>query len=134
MSADQGLSTLNPMTQPNQPQAPFLVQQVEKFTVVEFKNPSLMDPLELETIGQQLYRLVDEEDRRKIILDFERVQYLSSQAIGIILTMNKKLSGLSNSKLVLCGIGPRLMELLKITRLDRLLTIKPTQKEAVRAV
>jgi anti-sigma B factor antagonist len=118
--------------QPPQPVAPFTVQQVDKFTVVEFKNPSLMDPLELETIGQQLYKLVDEQDKRKIILDFEKVQYLSSQAIGIVLTMNKKLGGLSNSKLVLCGVGPRLLELLKITRLDRLLTIKPSQREALK--
>jgi anti-sigma B factor antagonist len=117
---------------PVQPVAPFTVQQVEKFTVVEFKNPSLMDPLELETIGQQLYKLVDEQDKRKIVLDFEKVQYLSSQAIGIVLTMNKKLGSLANSKLVLCGVGPKLMDLLKITRLDRLLTIKPTQKEAVK--
>ena len=120
----------------NQPAAgaPFTVQQIDKYTIIEFKNPSLMDPLELEQIGQQLYRLVDEEDRRKIVLDFERVQYLSSQAIGIVLTMNKKLGSLSNSKLVLCGVGPRLMELLKITRLDRLLTVKPTQREAVKVV
>jgi|SRR5688572_32914295 len=123
---------------PNQPagapQAPFTVQQIDKFTVVEFKSPSLMDPLELEQLGQQLYRLVDEEDRRKVILDFEKVQYLSSQAIGIVLTMNKKLGSLSNSKLVLCGVGPRLMELLKITRLDRLLTVKPSQREALKVV
>jgi anti-sigma B factor antagonist len=118
---------------PVQPAAPFTVQQVEKFTVIEFNNPSLMDPLELESIGQQLYKLVDEQDRRKIVLDFEKVQYLSSQAIGIVLTMNKKLGSLPNSKLVLCGVGPKLMDLLKITRLDRLLTIKPTQKEAVKS-
>jgi len=114
--------------------APFTTQQVEKFTVVEFRNASLMDPIELENIGQSLYRLIDAEDKRRIILDFEKVQYLSSQAVGIILTMNKKLGALSNSKLVLCGIGPRLQELLKITRLDRILTIKPTQKEALKVV
>jgi anti-sigma B factor antagonist len=114
------------------PSLPFIVSQVEKFTVIEFRNPSLMDPVELEQIGQALYRLIDAEDRRKIVLDFEKVQYLSSQAIGIILTMNKKLSQLQHSKLVLCGIGPRLQELLKITRLDRLLTVKPSQKEAVK--
>jgi len=111
---------------------PFIVQQVDKFTVIEFRLPSLMDPVQLETIGQSLYRLVDAEDRRKIVLDFEKVQYLSSQAIGIILTMNKKLSQLKNSQLVLCGVGPRLQELLKITRLDRLLTIRPTHREAVK--
>jgi len=109
----------------------FTVHPFEKYSVVEFRTPSLMDPIMLEDIGKELYRLVDAEDRRKLLLDFERVQYLSSQAIGIILTLNKKLSTLKYSKLVLCGVGPKLMELLKITRLDRILTIKPTQKEGV---
>ena len=121
------------MTTPTTPGA-FTVQQIEKYTVIEFANPSLIDPVELEKISQSLYRLIDQEDKRKIILDFERVQFLSSQAIGIILTMNKKLMPLKNSKLVLCGVGPKLMELLKITRLDRLLTIKPTQREALKVV
>ena len=119
------------MTQPN-PTSAFIVQQVEKFTVVEFKVASLMDPIELENVVQALYRLVDEEDRRKLILDFEKVQYLSSQAIGIVLTLNKKLTALGNSKFILCGVGPKLMELIKITRLDRVLTIKPTQREALK--
>ncbi|MFT3787192.1 MAG: STAS domain-containing protein [Tepidisphaeraceae bacterium] len=110
---------------------PFTLQPIGKVMVVEFKEPSLMDPIVLDATGKKLVALVDEEDRRLIIMDFEKVQYLSSQAIGILLTMKKKLDGLGNSKLVLCGIGSRLAELLKITRLDKVLTIKPTQKEAL---
>src|SRR5688500_10829165 len=112
----------------------FTVHPFEKYSVVEFRTPSLMDPIILEEIGTELYRLVDEEDRRKLVLDFERVQYLSSQAIGIILTLNKKLTPLKYSKMILCGVGPKLMDLLKITRLDRILTIKPTQQDAVREI
>ncbi len=112
--------------------ASFTVQKIERFTVVEFTVASLMDPVELEIAGESLYRLVDEEDNRLLILDFERVQYISSQAIGIVLTLNKKLSALNRSKLILCGVGPRLMELLRITRLDRILTIKPSQREAIK--
>jgi anti-sigma B factor antagonist len=111
--------------------APFTVQQVKDYTVVEFKINSLMDAIELDHIAQSLYRLVDEEDRRRIILDFEKVQYLSSQAIGIIMAMRKKLGALSNSKLILVGVGERLMQLIKIVGLDKALTIKATQKEAI---
>ena len=116
------------------PSTHFTVQPFEKYSVVEFKTTSLMDPIILEEIGKELYRLVDEEDRRKLLLDFEKVQYLSSQAIGIILTLNKKLTGTSagGQNLVLCGVGPQLMQLLKITRLDRILTVKPTQHEGVK--
>lgn len=112
----------------------FNVQQIGESTVVEFTSPSLMDPIELEQIAQQLYSLVDEQDRHRLILDFEKVQYLSSQAIGILLALQKKLSALRKSSLVLCGVGARLMELLRITRLDRVMTIKPSQKEAIRSL
>ncbi len=112
----------------------FSVQQIAQTTVVEFTTASLMDPLELEKAAAALYRLIDDEDRRKIVLDFEKVQYLSSQAIGILLAMQRKLAALPDSRMVLCGVGPRLLELLRITRLDRVLAIKPSQKEAVRTI
>jgi anti-sigma B factor antagonist len=123
---------VNHVDAPPPPSPHLTIQTVEKFTVVEFRTPSLMDPVQLEEIGKSIYRLVDEEDRRWIVLDFEKVTYLSSQAIGIVLNVNKKLSALKNSKLILCGVGARLMELIKITRLDRILTIKPSQREAVK--
>ena len=106
-------------------------QQIGEYMVIEFTTPSLMDPLVLESTAQALYKLIDEEDKRKIIIDFEKVQYLSSQAIGIVLAMHKKLNALKNSKLILCSVGPKLMELIKLTRLDKMLTIKASQKEAV---
>ena len=111
----------------------YTARQSGKHTVVEFQTPSLMNPQDLERIGAQLFAIVDEEKRTHLVLDFAKVKYLSSQAIGIILTLNKKLSGGAggSENLVLCGVGPQLMQLLKITRLDRILTIKNNQKEAV---
>jgi anti-anti-sigma factor len=110
----------------------FIVQQVEHFTVVEFQTQSLMDPVQLERIGAELYRLIDAEDRRKIILDFEKVQYISSMAIGIVMAMRKKLAALKHSKLVLCSVNATLQQLIKITGLEKVLTIKPSQKEAIK--
>ena len=101
----------------------FTVQTIEKFTVVEFKVSSMMDPVELEQMNAELTRLVDEEDRRRLILDFERVQFLSSQALGLIMTLRKKLEALPHSRLVLCGVCPPLA---------KLLTVKASQKEAVK--
>ena len=110
----------------------FTINQVEHFTVVEFVTSSLMNPVELEDIGTALYKLIDEEDRRRIILDFEKVQYLSSQAIGIVMAMRKKLAALKGGRLILCSVGPTLMQLLKITGLDKLLMMKPSQREAIK--
>ncbi len=113
---------------------PLTIQTIEKYTVIEFRTPSLMDPPILENIAAAIYRLVDVEDKRQIVLDFEHVQYISSQALGIIMALRKKLSALPHSSFVLCGVGPKLMELIKITRLDKVLKIKPTQLEAVKVL
>jgi anti-anti-sigma factor len=113
---------------------PLTIQPIEKYTVVEFRTPSLMDPIILENIATALYRLIEVEDHRQIILDFEQVQYLSSQALGILMGMRKKLEKLKHSKLILCGVGPTLLKLLKIACLDKVLTIKPSQKEALKVL
>jgi anti-anti-sigma factor len=111
--------------------ANFIYNRIDSWTVVEFRTPNLMDPPTLESIQSDLVRLVEIEDRRHVVLDFEKVQYVSSQAIGIVIHMHKKLAGLPHSRLVLCSVPPKIMELLRILRLDKLLKIVPSQKEAV---
>jgi anti-sigma B factor antagonist len=113
--------------------AEYLLTSIDKATIVEFRIASMMDPPQLEMIAVQLNKLVDENDKRLLILDFAKVQFLSSQAIGIVISLHRKLSALPHSKLVLCGVNAKLAELLRITRLDKVLTVKPTQTEAVRA-
>jgi len=112
----------------------YLLTQIDKATVVEFRIASLMDPVQLESIQQQLFKLVDEQDKRIMILDFSRVEFMSSQAIGIIIGLNKRLATLAHSKLLLCGVNSKLQELLRITRLDKVLKVKPTQKEAINSL
>ena len=65
-------------------------------------------------------------------LDFTRVEYLSSHAVGIILALHKRVSRAAGGQLVLCGISPQQMQLLKITRLDRLLKVVKTKEDALK--
>ena len=106
------------------------VQQVKRYTIIEFQTESLMDPQKLEAIAAELYRLVDLEERRWIVLDFARVSYVSSQFIGILMNLHKKVAQRPYSKLTLCSLGKRLTELLRITALDKILTIRTTQDVA----
>jgi anti-anti-sigma factor len=67
---------------------------------------------------------------RGVVLDFQKVRYFASQAVGILLTLNKKFG--RGPAFTLCGVGPELTQLLRITRLDQVLTIAPTRDEAVK--
>ena len=101
----------------------FTERQDGTTTIVVFQTESLMNHLELERIGQGLSALVDEGRRHQLLLDFTKVRYLSSQAIGVLLSLHKKIAQVRGS-LVLCGVGPELMDLLRITRLNRMFTIR----------
>ena len=110
----------------------YKLRQYDKHTAVVFQTPSLMNQTEVERIRGDVLRLVDQEKRTHLVLDFDKVEYISSAVLGLILSLNKKLTALgAGGSLTLCGLGPKLIELLKISRLDRLLTIKPTRKEAI---
>lgn len=105
-----------------------------KHIVVSFYTPTLMNATEVERVRGDLIRFVDEEKRKHLVLDFTRVQFFSSQVIGILLTLHKKLTApAAGGTFSLCGVGPQLLELLKISRLDKVLSIKASRKEAVGA-
>lgn len=109
---------------------PFLVTPRGEFTVIEFQTASLMNATELERISGALSLVLEKDRTGRIVLDFTPVQYLSSQAIGIIMGVNKKTSAVKGGKCILCGVSPTLLQLLKIMRLDRVLKIVKDQQEA----
>ena len=110
----------------------FTSKAVGPVTVVEFQTETLMSAHELDQIGAALYRLVDVDGHKLILVDFEKVRYLSSQAIGIVMAMRKKISVIKGGKFVLCCVGAEVHQLLKITGLEKLLTIKPTQQDGLK--
>jgi anti-anti-sigma factor len=113
----------------------FTVEEIGSHVVVTFTTDALTNPVEVERIGHKLYLLADENRHRvaegcRLVLDFQTVRYFASQAVGILLTLNKKLG--RGPAFTLCGLGPHLTQLLRITRLDQVLTIAPTRAEAVK--
>ena len=111
----------------------YTLRHYDKQTLVVFRTPTMMNPSDIERIRAGLIGLIEEEKRSHLVLDFGRVQYISSPVIGILLTLSKRVAAIPGGAggLTLCGVGPKLLELLKLSKLDRLLTIKPTRKEAL---
>jgi anti-sigma B factor antagonist len=100
-----------------------------EFKVVTLQTSALMNSADLDRLGEELDRIAAEQANGRVILDFTRVETLASRAIGMIVTLHKKLSAVSGGQLVLCGVSPQLTQLLKITRLDRLLKVVKTPND-----
>src|SRR6266436_7442166 len=98
------------------------VEHIGDVTVVNFVDRKILDEQNIQIIGEQLFSLVDEAGRRKILLNFSNVEYLSSAALGKLITLNKKLQQ-AGGRLVLCNIDPQIHEVFEITNLDKFFKI-----------
>lgn len=93
------------------------MEDIGDVTVVNFTDKSIIDELALQIIGEELFSLVDEQGRRKILLNFGNVEHLSSAALGMFINLNKKVNAVGG-RLILCHIDPQLHELFSSTGLN----------------
>ena len=100
------------------------VEEVGDATVVTFVDARLTEELNIQSVGDELSQLVDELGRRKVLLDFSNVSFLSSGVLGKLSVLHHKLQAVQG-RLVLCGLRPVLLTPFKLTKLDRTLTIVP---------
>lgn len=106
------------------------IEEVGAVTVARFIDKKILDENNIQIIGNQLFGLVDEDHRMKIVLDFTNVDYLSSAALGKLIQMDKKVKT-AKGKLRLCCIRPEIMEVFRLTNLTKIFDIKGTQEQAL---
>ncbi len=106
------------------------LEEVGQATVVSFVDKKILDETNIQVIGTQLFNLVEEDDRDQLVLDFSDVEYLSSAALGKLITLDKKVKA-KKGKLRLCCIRPEIYEVFAITKLNKLFKIYDDQAEAL---
>ncbi len=109
------------------------IEEVGDVTVARFVDKKILDENNIQMIGNQLFGLVDQDKRKKIVLDFTNVEYLSSAALGKLITMNKKVKD-SGGKLRLCSIRKDILTVFEITKLNKLFDIKDDQAAALAGI
>jgi anti-sigma B factor antagonist len=95
------------------------IEHQPQVTVVGFRDASILDMLTIQRVGKELYEIVDAPRPKNLILDFAEVRFLSSQALGVLLTLKRKAEK-AGIKVALAAIRPELARVFKITNLDKL--------------
>lgn len=108
------------------------VEDIGDVCVVNFTDRKILDEQNIQAIGEQLFSLVDEHQRKKILLNFSNVEYLSSAALAKLITLNKKLQQ-AGGRLILCNIDPQIYEVFEITKLNKLFNIQTEEQAALQA-
>lgn len=108
------------------------VSEVGDVTVVRFVDRKILDEASIQELGQELFQLVEVEKRTKLVLNFSKVDFLSSAALGKLLTLEKKIR-VHKGKLKLTNIRPEIYEVFAITKLNKLFEIVDDEAKALEA-
>ncbi len=113
-----------------QPSPHLKIRRAEGASVVEFADRKILEEVSIQEIGDELGRLVESEPGIRLLLSFKNVDHLSSAALGVLITLNKKVKE-SSGALKLSDINKQIYEVFKITRLNRIFDIHDTAEDAL---
>jgi anti-sigma B factor antagonist len=105
-------------------------EDVGDVTVVRLKVPTVLDDDTAQTVFGQLYSLVSDVGRGKLVLDLAGAQYLPSLALGKLLMLNRKAQA-ADGRLTLCGLTPPVGEILEATHLRDMFDVYAGEAEAL---
>jgi len=101
-------------------------------SVVTFRDRKILDESAIQEMGAELFALVELDNRKTILLDFAGVEFLSSAALGKLITFDRKVKT-SKGRLKMCGVAPGILEVFQVTKLNKVFDIRPDAAEAMAA-
>lgn len=113
-----------------QPSTHLKIKRADGISIVEFADRKILEELSIQEIGDELTRMVDTEAGIRLLLNFRNVDHLSSAALGMLITLNRRVQE-QNGALKLSDINRQIYEVFKITKLNRLFEIHDTADDAL---
>jgi anti-sigma B factor antagonist len=112
---------------------PLLIRDKDDVVVVSFNHAKLIELDVVRAIGQEFKNLpLQAAANRKLLLDFSKVEFMTSGMIGEIVKLQKQCKQ-DKIRLKLCNICANIMEVFKITGLAKALEIYPDGMKALEA-
>jgi anti-anti-sigma factor len=108
------------------------VSDVNDVAVVRFVDHKILDESVIQELGQELFQLVEADNRKRLLLNFQQVEFLSSAALGKLITLDKKVKA-HGGKMKLTNIRPEIYEVFAITKLNKLFDIRDDEADALAA-
>jgi anti-sigma B factor antagonist len=108
------------------------VSKVGDVTVVKFVDKKILDEAGIQELGAELFSLIERDNRRSIVLNFDNVDFLSSAALGKLITLDRKVKS-AQGRMKMCHIRPEILEVFQITKLNKVFDIRGEEAEAISA-
>lgn len=105
-------------------------QMAGEVLVVGFTDSKILDSQRIEQVGRELQEVVPQAIHKKMLLNFRGVSFMSSAMITKLVMLNKNCKA-QGVNLKFCEVSPNVMEVFKITKLNKLFDIQEGEEKAL---
>ena len=106
------------------------IEKEEDQGIVIIRIEGRMDAVSTPVLERNLSQEI-EKGKRRFVLDFAKIDYLSSAGMRLLLSMTKKLKE-KKEGLHLCSLNEEVMEIIRLAGFERIIQIFPTEQEAIK--
>jgi anti-sigma B factor antagonist len=108
------------------------VSKLGDVTIVRFLDKKILDEAGILELGAELFGLVEQDNRKSLLLNFVGVEFLSSAALGKLITLDRKVKS-NKGRMKMSNIRPEILEVFQITKLNKIFDIRKDEAEAISA-
>lgn len=109
------------------------VDYTENAVVATLTDEKILEQADIEALEASIMPLVEQGGGMNLVISFADVKFLTSAVLGLLIRVSKKVYE-SDGQLKLCSIEPKILEIFKITRLDKVFDIYEDREQALQAV
>ena len=111
----------------------FTLEHRDDVSIARFVLSRVTDEENIEQLGHELYQLVEQYDRRRLVLHLDSVEYVTSSVLGKFITLHRRIHR-RNGRLVLCGPTQVVRDALRVSRLIDYFHVTDDLPQALEAV
>ena len=100
--------------------------------ILQFTDSQILDEGKIEEMNAELLKIVTHCEEKKLLFNFSDVQFMSSAVLGKLIKINKICTD-REIHLKFCEIAKDLLQVFKITRLNKVFDIYANEKKALAA-
>ncbi len=108
------------------------IKDMKNVTVISFLDVAILDETSIKELGDEMEEVVKSKEEINLVVNFTNVDYLSSAVLGRLVKVFKMVRK-QKGKMKLCGIKSSILQVFKITRLDKMFEILPDEDKAIKS-
>jgi anti-anti-sigma factor len=109
------------------------VEQIGDCSVGRFTRRTVLEPLAVAAVGQRLRELVRGGSARKLVLNFARVESLTSAMLGEFVLLYKEIDS-AGGRLVFCHVDPFLRQIFQLCQMPQQIPLYADEPTALAAL